>query len=177
MKSRLKWLIPFAVIAALLSSCTGFGDEDEAFYSEWATSYFFGNSLGYISTFYLDIKQGYTWDEETLESGCEIYLELKGPPVESRQLPSGQYTVSSEPEQLYTVQKSRYSYAMPSYIGFLDEGEKEMRRLAIESGVVKIDRIGDDDYSVKIDVTAAGGHYSYTYRGYVWAVDCTNSGK
>ena len=170
------WILSFVALA-LLPSCSGWWDEDNGYYSEWATSFFFGNSFGDISTFHLDIKEGYTWDEEELNSGCEIYLELKCPPVESRQLPSGQYMVSDNPEQFYTVQKSRYIHSVSSYIGLLDDGEEKMRIKAIESGVVRIDRTGDDEYSVKIDVIAAGGHYNYTYRGYIWAVDCTNGGQ
>lgn len=168
------WLVPAVLAAAVLVSCDKLREFIEyGQYAEWATSYYFGNSLGDISTFTLDIEQGYTWDSETLNYGTEVHLVLKAPPVEGIEIPSGQYTVSDDPGQLFTVQKDRLMILDSSYIGYLDKGETEMRRYVIESGRVRIDQ-HEDGYTVKLRVVADGREYTLDYDGYVWAVDCVN---
>lgn len=172
----LLWLLPLALI---LTSCEKLRNWIESlgeeYYAEWATSCFLGNDgPGRVSTFTLDIRQGNTYDEQTLNSGTEIFLTLTGPAVTDCWIPSGEYVVSETADEPFTIRKHLGGQPVYSFIEFFDGDDGKPRRYPVEDGKVRIDR-HENAYGIKVRVTAGGSSFSYDYNGEVLAADATGT--
>lgn len=168
-----KWFFLAVAVLACLSSCSKYwGWTDEGYYSRWATAYFWGNSkVADNARFSVHIKQGATYDEEHLNSGTEIKLEIVSLPTESLAIPSGEYVVSDEREQPFTIQPGAKNLASGSIFTFRDYSDRDWISYPIESGTVRIDQHGENNYSFKLFFVAGGEYFEYAYDGDVWVVD------
>ena len=168
MKRWLNCLIPFAMLAILSASCSKTVQLEGEYYAQWADALFWGNNpITGVASFTVDINMGYTFDEETLNSGTKIFLQLTTPPTDGDDLVSAEYIVSNDPEKPYVVSGGTTSYGTYSFIEVCNNDAGRWQRFNIESGKVKIDYDGHI-YKIKFRIVAGGSNYSFNYEGDVF---------